>query len=191
VFCANRRENLTVKTTTKSVATSVAAVAAIGTAAAGMTSIAAGIASSHPAAFRVQPVALGAPLPLGPPPAPNQPPAPNLPTPDQLSGLCAQVTDPGVSYTTKTGLVENGIAPNEGHAADHDLRKAAHDGKFPEQFAVTNIQPAGPNQASADVAISGPKLAGPVTKTLLFVNQGGNWVLQHDSATALVQAATA
>ena len=42
----------------------------------------------------------------------------------------------------------------------------------------------------ADVAISGPRFAGPVTEHLAFVNQGGNWVLQHDAALALLQAAT-
>jgi hypothetical protein len=94
-----------------------------------------------------------------------------------------------VSYTTKTNLVENGISPDEGQLADHDLRKAYRDGKFPETFNVTNIQPVGPN-ATADVAISGPKFAGPVSRQLMFVNQGGNWILSHDSALALVQAAT-
>jgi hypothetical protein len=169
--------------TMRFIATTVAALAVIGGAAAGITSIAPpnGLAEAQLAA-------VGAPLPQDPPPLP---PAPGLPTPDQLSGLCAQVTDPGVSYTNKTSMVQNGITPDEGRVADHDLRKAFRDGKFPEQFAVTNIQPAGPNVATADVAISGPKLAGPVTKNLAFVNQGGNWVLQHDSALALVQAATA
>jgi hypothetical protein len=74
--------------------------------------------------------------------------------------------------------------------ADHDLRKAFRDGKFPETFNVTNIAPAGPNVAQADVAISGPKFAGPVTKHLAFIDQGGNWILQHDSAIGLIQAAT-
>jgi hypothetical protein len=113
-----------------------------------------------------------------------------LPTPEQLSNLCNQVTDPGVNYRDKTNLVENGIPQNEGMVADHDLRKAYRDGKFPQQYAVTNIQPAGPNAATADVAISGPKFAGPVTKNLLFLNQGGNWILQHQAALALLQAAT-
>jgi hypothetical protein len=167
----------------KSVATSVAALGAIGAAAVGVTSAA--FVPAGPA--QVQLAAVGAPLPQDPPPpAPGQ----NLPTPDQLSGLCAQTTDPGVSYTTKTNLVENGISPDEGHVADHDLRKAYRDGKFPEQFNVTNIQPAGPNMAQADVAITGPKFAGPVTKHLVFIDQGGNWMLQHDAALALVQAAT-
>jgi len=173
-----------VRTTVKSVATSAAVLGAMGAAAVGVTSIAS--VASWPA--QVQLAAVGAPLPQDPPP----PPAPGgLPTPDQLSGLCNQVTDPGVGYSNKISMVQGGISPDEGHTADHDLRKAYRDGKFPEQFAVSNIQPAGPNAATADVAISGPKFAGPVTKNLAFVNQGGNWVLQHDAAIALLQAATA
>jgi hypothetical protein len=168
--------------TVKLIATSVAALAVIGGAAAGIASIAAPSGMAQ-----VQLVAVGAPQPRDPlPPAPGQ----DLPTPDQLSSLSTQATDPGVSYTTKTNLVENGITPDEGHVADHDLRKAYRDGKFPETFNVTNIAPAGPNAAQADVAISGPKFAGPVTKHLVFINQGGNWILQHDSALALLQAAT-
>ena len=179
----------------KSVAISVAALAVIGGAAAGFASVAAPAAPTIDLA-QVQLAAVGAPygpaLPQDPPPPPPAPPVPrqNLPIADQLSSLCNQVTDPGVSYTTKTNLVENGITPDEGHVADHDLRKAYRDGKFPQQFNVTNIQPAGPNAAQADVAISGPKFAGPVTKHLAFVNQGGNWVMQHDAAIALIQAST-
>jgi len=170
--------------TVKSIATGVAALTAIGGAAAGVASIAAPI-GLHEVAL----VAIGAPLPQDPPPPP---PAPGqLPTADQLANLCTQATDPGVSYTTKGNLVENGISPEEGHVADHDLRKAYRNGNFPEQFNVTNIAPAGPNMAQADVAITSPKFAGPVTKHLAFVNQGGNWVLQHDAAIALIQAATA
>jgi hypothetical protein len=135
--------------------------------------------------------AAGATSAAAAPPPQDPPPAPGLPTPEQLSNLCNQATDPGVSYTTKTNLVQNGIPPEEGHVADHDLRKAYRNGNFPETFAVTNIAPAGPDMAQADVAISGPKFAGPVEKHLAFVNQGGNWMLQHDAAIALIQAASA
>jgi hypothetical protein len=169
--------------TVKLLATGVAAVATIGAAAAGVASAVAGGAS----ALQVRPVVLGAPLDPPPPP----PGAPPLPSPEQLSDLATRVTDPGVSYETKFGLVENGISADEGHVADHDLRKAFRNGNFPEQFTVTNIQPVGPNGATADVAITGPKFAGPVNKQLAFVDQGGTWVLQHDSAIALVQAASA
>ncbi len=159
---------------------------ATGAASLAITVVAIGGGLSTPADYRVQPVAFSAPLPLDPPPAPA-----DLPTPDQLSTLCNQATDPGVSYTTKQNLVQGGISPDEGHVADHDLRQAYRDGNFPEQFNVTNIQSAGPNAATADVAITGPKTAGPLTKNLAFVNEGGNWILQHDSAIALIQAATA
>ena len=174
----------------------MAALAVIGGAAAGIASVAA-----PGAVAQVQLAAVGAPAPASgwypqpqdPPPPPPPAPAPgqNLPNPDQLVNLLNQVTNPGVSYTTKQNLVQGGISPDEGHGADHDLRKAYRNGNFPETFTVTNIQPAGPNAATADVAIGGPKFAGPVTKNLAFVNEGGNWILQHDSALALVQAATA
>lgn len=178
-----RIEGGTVKTvkSMKTLATGVAAFAVIGGAAGG-----AFVAAPMD---QVQLAAVGTPLPQDPPPPPPAPGA--LPTAEQLSTLCNQATDPGVSYTTKNNLVENGISPEEGHVADHDLRKAYRNGNFPETFAVTNIAPAGPNMAQADVAISGPKFAGPVQKHLVFVNQGGNWVLQHDAAIALIQAATA
>ncbi|WAJ47809.1 hypothetical protein OK015_20800 [Mycobacterium sp. Aquia_216] len=162
---------------------SVAALAVIGGAAVGIASVASPMT-------QVQLAAVGAPLPQDPPPPPP-PPGQNLPNPDQLVNLLNQVTDAGVSYTTKQNLVQGGISPDEGHGADHDLRKAYRNGNFPETFTVTNIQPAGPNAATADVAIAGPKFAGPVTKNLAFVNEGGNWILQHDSALALIQAATA
>jgi hypothetical protein len=171
--------------TVKSLATGAAAVVAIGAAAAGATPL----TSGHPVAMQVQPVAVAVPFAQDPPPPP--PGAPDLPSPDQLTNLCNQLTDAGTSYTTKQNLVQGGISPDEGHVADHDLRRAFRAGNFPEQFNVTNIQPAGPNAASAEVAITGPKLAGPVSKPLAFVNEGGNWIFQHDAAIALVQAATA
>src|ERR1700744_4332127 len=154
--------------TVKSIATGIAAVAVVGGAAAVAASIAV------PGGLgQVELTAVGAPygpaLPQDPPPPPPPPPPGvpgQLPSPDQLAGLCNQATDP-------------------------DLRKAYRNGNFPEQFNVPNIAPAGPNMAQADVAISGPKFAGPVDKHLVFVNQGGNWVLQHDAAIALIQAATA
>ena len=84
----------------KSIVISVAALAAVGGAATGIAAIPAppsGLAGVQLAAI-TNPDA----------PRPQDPPVPNLPTPDQLASLCTQVTDPGVSYTTKTNLVEAG-----------------------------------------------------------------------------------
>ncbi len=164
----------------KSFATGVAAVAAIGAAAAGATALAAG----HPAASQVQPIAVGMPFAQDPPP-----PAPGLPTAGELSSLCTNLTNPGVNYHSKTGLVAGGINDNDGRVADHDLREAFRAGKFPQSYDVSNIQPAGPNAATADVAIGGPKFPTPVTRNLTFVNQGSG-TISPESAQALIQAAT-
>jgi hypothetical protein len=130
----------------------------------------------------VQPVVFGAPLP--------QDQTANLPTADQLSTVLTSLANPNVPFANKSGLVEGGISPVEAHAADHALQKAAKRGQLPLSFNISNIQPAGAGSATADVAVSGPKLTAPVTQNVTFVNQGG-WVLSRSSAMSLLQAASA
>ncbi len=168
--------------TVKLFATSVAAVAVIGGAAAGMASLA-GPGELAP----VQLAAVGAPLPQDPPPAqPAQ--GATVPTTDQLTGLLSSLADPDVSFASKSNLVQGGISGIEAHVADKKLQKAAKNGDLPLSFDVTNIQPAAPGSATADVSVSGPKLTSPVTQNVTFVNQGG-WVLSRASAMELLQAA--
>jgi hypothetical protein len=168
--------------TIKSIATGIAAVAAIGAAAAGLTAI----ASAGPAGYQVQPVVFGAPLPQDPAPTPA--PAANLPTPAQVTGLLNSLADPSVPFANKGNLVEGGISGTEAHLADHEFKKAAKNGDLPLAFSVTNIQPGAPGSATADVAVSGPKLTSPVTQSVTFVNQG-SWMLSRSSAMELLQAA--
>jgi hypothetical protein len=166
----------------KSIAVSAAALAVVGGGAAGLASSASGIAVPE-----VQLTAVGAPLPQDP-----QPVAPLiLPTPEQLTDILNNLSNPGVSYRTKDGLVEGGIGSGEGHEMDHELRVAYRNGQLPLSFVVSNIQQNGPTTVMSDVAVSGPKLKAPVTKPLMFVNQNGNWVLSSPSATMLVQAVAA
>ncbi len=162
----------------KSVATGLAAVAAIGAAAAGVTSV----ASASPTPQPVLPVVLGAPLPQDPAPAAN------LPTAAQLTSLLNSLADPSVSFANKSDLVEGGIGGTEARLADHELKKAAKNGDLPLSFTVSNIQSAGAGTATADVAVSGPKLTSPVTQNVTFVNQG-SWMLSRSSAMELLQAA--
>lgn len=163
----------------KYLATSVAALAAIGGAAAGLAA-----AQTPGAAAPVQLTAVGAPLPQDPPPA-----AAAVPTADQLNGLLTSLADPSVSFTSKGNLVEGGISGTEAHLADHELKKAAKNGDLPLAFTITNIQPGtAPGSATAQVAVSGPKLSSPVTQNVTFINQGG-WVLSRSSAMELLQAA--
>ncbi len=162
--------------------TGAAAVVAVGAAVVGAV-------PEGPATHRVAPVVVGVPMPLDPPPAPPAPPEAAPPTPEELTGLLTDLADAGESYKDKDTLVEGGIESHAGHGLDHELRKAYRHGDLPLRFEVTNIEPAGPNQATADVDISGPHMPAPVTKTMTFVNQGGGWVLSKESAAALVQAA--
>jgi hypothetical protein len=177
----------------KSLATGVAALGAIGAAAVGAMPIAT-VAASNPA--QVQLASVGAPngpespasgrypQPQNPPPAPGA----NVPTPGQLTGLLNSLADPSVSFANKSNLVEGGISGTEAHMADHQLKKAAKNGDLPLAFNVTNIQPGAPGSATADVAVSGPKIPSPVTQNVTFVNQG-SWVLSRASAMELLQAA--
>jgi hypothetical protein len=175
--------------TVKAIATSVAALGALGAAAIGVTSIATIPAGSTPA---VQLAAVGAPygpaLPQDPPP-PAPAPAAGVPTADQLTGVLNTLADPSVSFTSKGNLVEGGIGGTEAHIADHRLQKAAKNGDLPLSFNITNIAPAAGGSVTADVAVSGPKLANPVTQNVTFVNNQGGWILSRSSAMELLQAA--
>lgn len=156
----------------KSLAAGVAAVAAVGAAAAGVSALAPAVAP------QVQLAVFGIPLPLDP--------AADVPTADQLTGVLTGLADPGVSFADKGGLVEGGVAPSEASLADRKMQKAAKKGELPLSFNVANIQPAGPGAASADVTVSGPKLA-PLTTNIGFVDQGG-WKLSRTSVMSLLQA---
>ena len=170
--------------TVKFFAASAAALAVIGGAAAGTASIAAPNELAS-----VQLAAVGAPLSQDPPPALPPAPGANVPTPVQLTGLLNSLADPNVPFASKSNLVEGGISGTEAHMADHELKKAAKNGDLPLAFNVTNVQPgAAPGSATADVAVSGPKLPSPVTQSVTFVNQGA-WVLSRASAMQLLQAA--
>ena len=169
--------------TVKTIATGVAALAIVGGVAGGVASV----VTPSALAAGVRLTTVGVPLPQDPPPL--QPVADaNVPTPDQLTGVLTSLADPKVSFSNKSNLVQGGISGIEAHVADKKLQKAAKNGDLPLSFGVTNIQPAAAGSATADVAVSGPKLTSPVTQNVTFVNQGG-WVLSRASAMELLQAA--
>jgi hypothetical protein len=163
--------------TAKSLATGMAAIAAIGAAAAGVTYIASVTAVSP----QVQPVVFYAPHPLDP-----AVPGADVPTPDQLVSVLNSLQDPSVPFASKSNLVEGGVGGVEGHMADKKLQKAAANGSLPLTFNITNIQPAGPAAASANITAAGPHLS-PITENLTFVDQGG-WMLSRTSAMTLIQS---
>ncbi|BDB42883.1 MULTISPECIES: hypothetical protein [Mycobacterium] len=128
-------------------------------------------------ATRTQFLDFASPLPLDPSPA--------LPAAADLLALLNALQDPNVSFVDKSHLVEGGISPVEAHLADARMKQAVAHGELPLTAAVANIQPAGPDQASADVTISGPKLT-PVTQKLTFIKQG-DWKITRASAVSLLE----
>lgn len=156
--------------TQKLLATCVAAAAIAGGAAAVAT---AAVPARVPA---VGPMVFGAPLPLDP--------AADLPTADQLTGVLAALADPGVPFGAKGYLIEGGIGRIEARAADGLMQKAIAKGQLPLNFTVSNIAPAGPGAASANVTATGPAMP-PTTKNITFVDQGG-WKISRQSASAVL-----
>jgi hypothetical protein len=165
--------------TAKSIAAGACALAVVGGAAAGMACVAA-----QPGPAQLGLASFGAPLPQDP--APTLPAA-DTPSADQLTGLLNSLADPSVPFANKSNLVEGGISGTVAHVADSKIKKAAKNGDLPLTFDVSNIQPGASGSATADVAVSGPKLTNPVTQSLTFVNQG-SWMLSRSSAMALLQA---
>lgn len=159
----------------KYLATSVAAIAGAaviaGTAAAGVTSIAAA-----PAAPQVALTGIGAPAPLNP--------VADVPTPEDLYAVLNGLAAPGVPFSSKGYLVENGIGIIEGKTADRLMKNAVAKGLLPLSFSVSDIVPVAPGVASANVTAQGPGMA-PTTQPITFVNQGG-WKLSRSSASQVL-----
>ena len=156
--------------TKKLLVTCMAAVAIAGAAAAGAVIV------TPIASVDVAPVVFGAPLPLDP--------ATDLPTADQLTGVLAGLADPNVPISAKGNLIEGGIGRIEARAADGLMAKAVAKGQVPLTFAVSNIAPAGPGAASANVTATAAAMPA-TTQNITFVNQGG-WKISRVSATAVL-----
>ncbi|MGF2945664.1 hypothetical protein [Mycobacterium sp. Lab-001] len=161
---------MTVKSRAKGIA---AASAVIGAAAAAVTSV----AVAPPIAPQVQLATFGAPLPLDP--------ATDVPSAGQVVSVLNGIANPNVAAAEKSGLVEGGLSPIEQSVMDSRMRKGLENGKLPLTISTTNIQPAGPGAATADVTASSAKLQ-PHSVNLKFVNQDG-WKLSHSSLMRLSQ----
>ena len=149
-----------------------AAIAAVGAAALAPL-LAAGVT---PVPAQAQPVTANAPL--------DPPPGTPLPSTVGVAGMLTRLTDAGVGYKEKGNLIENGINQQDGHALDHDLRKAYRDGALPYTFNVQNVSPTTPGHAIAPTEISGPKT--PMRNVPIELIDQGSWVITQQSAKALM-----
>jgi hypothetical protein len=109
-----------------------------------------------------------------------------VPTPDEVVGIMAKLTDPGIPAASKTDIVTPGLAPDEAGTADDHLNSLNSRGYLPFTFVVTDIQPAD-NAAGATVAAPKDfpyKSIPPVP--IVLISQSGRWSITHDAAMAFL-----
>jgi hypothetical protein len=105
-----------------------------------------------------------------------------VPTVDQVVAIMAELTDPDRPAASKTDIVTPGFSPDEGGTIDDHLnQERIH---LPLNFVVTDIQPAPNNSAGATVATVGSPKRSSYAAPIVFVDQGGHWLITHDTAMA-------
>jgi hypothetical protein len=111
--------------------------------------------------------------------------ADSVPTVDQVVAVLAELTDPNIPGANKGNIVTPGFSPDEaGTIDDHLNRMNAFWGGvlLPPNFVVTDIQPAPANMAGATVATTGGYKRRTHPRPIVLVNQGGHWLITHDTA---------
>lgn len=104
-----------------------------------------------------------------------------VPTVDQVVDIMNALFDPNVPALNKTNVVTPEFTPEEAETIDRHLQHLGSVGLLPLNWIITDIQPAPNNFAGATIE-SNHSSPGPV----VFVYQGGHWMITHDSAwTAL------
>jgi hypothetical protein len=117
---------------------------------------------------------------------PDQPPCTGpVPTIDEVVGIMQQLTDPNVPAVNKGNIVAPGFSPDEAGTIDDHLHRM--DGRtLPTNFVVTNIQPAPNNFAGTTLETVGMPRQHSSPHAIVLVDQGGHWLITHDSAVAEV-----
>jgi hypothetical protein len=108
-----------------------------------------------------------------------------VPTVDQVVAIMAELTDPDIPAVNKTDIVTPGFSPEEAGMIDDHLNRARR--HLPLPFVVTDIQPAPNNSAGATLATTGGPHQYSHARPIVLVNQGGHWMVTHDSAMAELQ----
>jgi hypothetical protein len=110
-----------------------------------------------------------------------------VPTVDQVVGILAELTDPNIPAMNKGDIVSPGFSPDEAQKLDDRLNRMRGPA-LPEHFVVTDIQPAPNNFAGATVASVGNPRQSTFPKPIVLVNQGGHWLITHDTALAKLES---
>jgi hypothetical protein len=103
-----------------------------------------------------------------------------VPTVDQIVAIFAELTDPDRPAASKTDIVTPGFSPEEAGTIDDHLNRSRRN--LPLNFVVTDIQPAPNNLAGATLATVGNPRQSTYARPIVLVDQGGHWLITHDSA---------
>jgi hypothetical protein len=104
-----------------------------------------------------------------------------VPTVDQVVGILDKLTDPDISAANKTDIVSPGFSPEEAGTIDNHLNRSRGP-QLPLHFVVTDIEPAPNNSAGATLATVGNPRQSTYARPIVLVDQGGHWMITHDSA---------
>ena len=88
----------------------------------------------------------------------------------------------------KTNIVTPGFSPDEAGTIDDHLNRTNAFGYLPYDFVVTDIQPAPNNQAGATVVTTGGYRHRTGPAPVVLVDQGGHWLITHDTAMTELDA---
>jgi hypothetical protein len=109
-----------------------------------------------------------------------------VPTVDQVTAIMAELTDPDIPAANKTNIVTPGFSPEEAGTIDDHLNRSRRN--LPLNFVVTDIQPAPNNFAGATLATVGNPRQSTYARPVVLVDQGGRWLITHDSAVTETNA---
>ena len=99
----------------------------------------------------------------------------------------AELTDPDIAALNKTDVVTPGFSPEEAPKIDDRLNRSRGP-QLPLHFVVTNIQPASNNFAGATLATVGNPHQSTYARPIVLANQGGHWLITHDTAMTELEA---
>jgi hypothetical protein len=105
-----------------------------------------------------------------------------VPTVDEVVGIMQQLTDPNIPAANKSNVVTPGFSPEEAGTIDDHLHRTDAVGLLPYNFVVTDIQPAPNNFAGATLSTVGSPRQHSPDRPIVLVDQGGHWLITHDSA---------
>lgn len=117
----------------------------------------------------------------------GQPPCTGpIPSTDEVVAIMAELTDPSIPAANKTNVVTPGFTPEEAQTIDDHLNRM--NAVLPLNFVVTDIQPAPNNLAGATLATTGSFHQRSAAKPIVLVDQGGHWLITHDTAMTALDA---